>query len=172
MNFFDIILIIIIIALMGYALKSQKFKLLYTFLREIFIFALAAKYAFAVALKLISWQILSPATTLGVQLLIGFGIAVFLIIYFVRLVEYIFLVINRGNIYKLTYIGNIIIVILSAIIAVTASAFLLMQLTFVKKHSQTYVNKSKTYPYIRKTYTDLLSTKFVKTNIINRSPTL
>jgi hypothetical protein len=157
---------------MGYALKSQKFKLLYTFLREIFIFALATKYAYTFAYKLISWHILSPDTTLGVKLLIGFGVAVFLIIYTVRLAEYLFLIINRGKIYELTYIGNIMIVSLSVVIAVTVSIFLLMQLTIIKKYSQSYVNKSKSYPYINKIYSDLLSTKFVKTNIIDRSPTL
>ena len=77
---------------------------------------------------------------------------------------------HSGKFSYLTYISNFIIVSLSVIIVVSTSIFLLMQVTFVKKYSLTYINKSKTYPYIRKTYTNLFSTKFVKTNIIARSP--
>jgi hypothetical protein len=170
MNLFDPLLIITILVLIFYALKYKKIKLLYTFLRGIFIFAFATKYAFSFSVILTSWHILDVETTIGSQFLIGFGVGVFLIIYVIRLAEYIFSIINSGKFSYLTYISNFIIVSLSVIIVVTTSVFLLMQVTFIKKYSQTYINKSKTYPYIRKTYTNLFSTKFVKTNIIARSP--
>jgi hypothetical protein len=172
MNFFDLVLAIAIVVLTNYAFKQKKFKLLYAFVREIFIFATATKYAFFVSSKLILWHILSHESTLGVQLLIGFGVSVFSIIFVVRLVEYIFFMLNKGKYSKLTYVGNALVVTLSVVIIVSVSAFVLMQITFVKKYSQNYVNKSKSYSHIDKYYSNLLSTKFVKTTIIARSPSL
>jgi hypothetical protein len=172
MNLFDPILIITILVLIFYALKYKKIKLLYTFLRGLFIFAFATKYTVSLSVVLTSWHILDSESTIGSQFLIGFGVGVFLIIFIIRLAEYIFSIINKGKYSYLTYIGNFIIVSLSVIIVVTTSVFLLMQVTFIKKYSQTYINNSKTYPCIRKTYTNLFSTKFVKTNIIARSPSL
>jgi hypothetical protein len=172
MNLFDPVLVIIILILTIYAFRYKKIKLFYSFLREIFIFATATKYIHPVSLKLSSLQILNPETALGVKLLIAFGVAILVMIIIVRLAEFIFFIINQGKIYRLSYLSNLFIVNLSVIVIVTASIFLLMQLTFVKNNYGEYINKSKIYPEIKLFYSSLLSTKFVKTNIIDRSPSL
>jgi hypothetical protein len=160
---FDALLLLLLISATIYGYKHGTFSKFYPFFKLFLGFALSGKYALFIGGKLILLGLLK-ATSYGVVMLIGFSITFGLYWVIVSLFEKIN---HRINTEKFKKISGATLMFLQTALISTFTIFILMQFTLPQKMAKSYLSKTRSYPYISRFYTRVLSTQFVKGAIID-----